>query len=286
MATILEVAGALSKAITPSERLPAAMYEIAAKYLKNFGYLDDLTTAKPAEVTAVVKEAQETLNVTPDGKVGPITIKQMEVLPRCGCSDTQSARGELNRWAPSKSGALSYHIVNYVPNFSKQRSEDLLVQAWTAWEKVCGIRLVRKKSTSADIIIDCSASRQEEFGTVGNVLAWAELPQGENTRQLLMKFDLAENWVDDPNLDGMLFLNVATHEFGHLIGEDHTQIKGELMFPIYSRGIWLPQGQYDIPQAVLRYGQSAAPPTPAPVPDDLSNRVRVTIDGKVYRLTL
>lgn len=257
-------------------------------YLSRFGYLDDLADGVDELVTRI-KSAQEVLGLTPDGVAGEVTLKAMKTVPRCGMKDVARIGGQTNQWLRSKANSgISYHVVRYVGGISAAKQEAILMQAWENWEKVCGVKLIRRKSTDADIIIDASASRQEEFGDAGNVLAWAYLPQGSShTGQLIMKFDLAETWIDDPSLRGILMLNVATHEFGHLLGLDHTQIAGELMYPTYDARISAPKPRYDIPQVVGRYGLPEGKPTnPTNPPGGGEPRVegRIKIEGIDYEL--
>jgi len=238
------------------------------RYLKAFGYIDPNPTGP--QLVYAVRDAQSILGVKTDGILGHVTYKAMQLTPRCGCSDTlavtQGRTGRvpatnLNKWGKKK---ISYTVVNYVRQIPKLQQEEILVQAWESWEAVCGIQLTRVNSRqSADIIIDASASRNEEFGTAGNVLAWAYLPQGPNhNRQLLMKFDLAEQWITDARAAGILFLNVAAHEFGHLLGLGHTRTRAQLMFPTYNRTVSKPQNAWDIPQVRARYGEATNVPPP------------------------
>lgn len=257
-------------------------------YLKAFGYLtgiaDDIS-----DIVARIQQAQAVLNVPATGVIDDVTIKAMEMTPRCGHPDYQAASGSLNMWLKSKAqNGLTYHIVRYVNGLTTQEQEDAIARSFTAWEKVSRLRTYRKNSTDADIIIDASASRNEEFGTAGNVLAWAYLPQGDAwTGQLIMKYDLAERWVLTTSGNGfeILIETVTKHECGHLWGLDHTQTKGQLMYPIYDPLITGPQKGYDIDQIVARYdAPETVPPADNPFDGNPFDGTVITRNGKFYKI--
>lgn len=258
-------------------------------YLTTFGYL---SSDYEEDIVPAIKQAQKIVGIRPTGLVDDVTYKALMHTPRCGCSDASSSNAykqfakQLNKWG---SNEISYTVRSYVRNIPQAKQEEILIRAWESWEKVCGIRLTRVRSeASADIVIDSSSSRKEEFGTAGNVLAWAQVPQGQNhSRKLIMKFDLAENWSDDVRKPGILLEAVACHEFGHLLGIYHTNVRGELMYPTYSRAVITPQRKYDIPQALSRYpgkGLGDGGTTPPPTGGDHTITGEVFIDSIPYRL--
>ena len=270
-------------------RLNLAMSAEVAAYMTLFGYLDKSSTFGEIKsyLPDMIKSAQGILGLSQDGEVGEVTHKSMMTTPRCGCLDVQRiGLSNTNQWFKRKAKeGLSYHIVRYVRGLSESLQEDIFIRAWSSWERVCGVKLIRRRDTNADIIIDAGASRREELGTVGNVLAFAYLPQGDrHTRQLLCKFDLAETWIDDPRMRGILLENVAAHEFGHLLGEGHTRIRGELLYPTYDKRVKHPQPQYDIPAAVLRYDSPVDPNPIPPDDDDVKIEGSIRIDGISYEL--
>jgi len=251
---------------------------IALSYLSKF-YGLDLNSQDPSVIKTEVKNAQAIFSLSPTGIIDEQLIKAIQTIKRCGYQDKlklvniEQAR-IINRWDPDQ--PVTYFVNGYVPGLSPDEQEKIFAKAWNSWEKYSPtMRVIRTDSAqSANIIIDASSSRAEEFGSVGNVLAWAQLPIGDRFRgKLLVKFDKAENWRTT-SLDA-----VATHEFGHLWGLEHTNILNELMYPIYNPDVTSPQAKYDIPQFQLRYGSQTPPPPTADIPD-----IIVIVNNKRYPL--
>lgn len=280
---INEVAEAIRTLAPAGEKLDEASAQKFARYLSDFGYL--LGMLQLAELPERIKAAQANLLVEPDGWAGEETYKAARKRPRCGNPDVHriGVPGHLDQWLKDKATSgqgITYHFRRYVNGLSPERQEQSAVEWLTKIEKVSGIRFHRLRSDQADIIYDASASRQEEFGTVGNVLAWAYKPNGPGHRtQLLCKFDLAENWSVELHRD------TGLHETGHLCGLDHCQIPREMMFPSIQEGIHDLGPRFDIPQLQQRYGQPASVPVPTPAPAPAGVNIGGTINGQQYRLT-
>jgi matrix metalloproteinase-11 (stromelysin 3) len=86
-----------------------------------------------------------------------------------------------------------------------------------------------------------------------------------------MRFDLDEAWAKNPGGGRIGLLHVACHEFGHLIGLEHSQTPGQLMNPFYTPRISRPQAE-DAARAKKYYGPAretpSAPSPGAPSPDN------------------
>lgn len=222
----------------------ARMGEIATYALKKYGYLD----VYPRMDTAV-KAFQKNYGLKQDGKIGPVTIRNME-RPRCGFPDVFNEDNEemqrflavtRTKWNKSE---LTYYVDKYAPKkLGKSAQLALLKQAFASWEQV-PIKLKFKQTNqpgSADIIISCEQGRKFGFDGRGGTLAWAYVPQGDD-RQLFLVFDYDEIFVDQVSSYGEIrYLNVAAHEIGHTLGLLHTQKEDQLLFFAYSQNISSPQ---------------------------------------------
>jgi len=223
----------------------------ALEYLKYYGYL-----SKENDISKAVQLFQKFANITIDGEIGPQTLGNMTVK-RCGVADfdveSLNYRRSMSKWNKKK---LVYYIKGWLGGtISRLQQRAIIRQAWYNWERVCDIHLYETFSASqANIIIDIGSGPTQHFDGPGGTLAWAYLPRG-NDKQLLMRFDAQEKWAKTNSKAGVLLLNVAAHEFGHLLGLDHSDRKGALMAPFYNPRIFKPQSADDVTRIQMRYGK-------------------------------
>lgn len=284
--------------------------EYAAEWLARYGYLQTAATvilsASFSPIMAVVQlqsalsQMQMIAGLKPTGHLDNDTLNMM-YRPRCGVVDVFA--DDVRRMvleAKWRKGSLSYFIDAYVTGLSQSDQDDLLKVAWQQWQDVCGIRLQRVASkTTADIVISTGKGRAQGMDGPSGTLAWAQLPPG-NDQQLLMRFDIDETWTNNqiqlmkmhndaamtgaiawaelPATRGIQYLNVACHEFGHLLGLDHSRIASALMAPYYAVGISKPQSNDDIPRIQALYGPAVTPMPPLPPINPSRVKARIDID--------
>lgn len=223
----------------------------AIDYLKYYGYLDRVVDISVRDIYAAVKNFQEFSNINLDGEIGPQTLGMMS-QKRCGVRDKAFLGRRISKWNKKE---LTYYIQGWIGgSMSKLEQRAILRQAWYNWERVCDIHLYETNSKNANIIIDIGQGAIHDFDGPGGTLAWAYLPRG-NDSQLLMRFDLGETWAKLDSRKGILLLNVAAHEFGHLLGLDHSNKKNALMAPFYNPKVGKPQAADDITRVQMRYGK-------------------------------
>lgn len=181
--------------------------------------------------------------------------------PRCGCIDAQNL-GE-SFWGLK---TVPWGVSSFPTGLTQDRVIAIYTQAFAQWSAVCGLQFKQVDANQANIVIGTGRGARANFDGKNGTLAWAYLPSGRNfTGRVEVRFDLDESWVDNPQAQGILLLNVACHEFGHAIGLSHNSVKNNLLNPYYSPGISKPQGE-DIRQVVSLYGKPVAAPAPNPTP--------------------
>lgn len=278
-------------------RATEAEIAFAIRRLSHFGWIDAAASQHAALVRGV-KGFQKLTGLKTDGIIGPKTIKVL-ARSRCGHPDvvrpgTMAQR--VKEWSERRAArwkktALKWFMAKFVVELSQERQLQLYQQAWDAWSAVCGIRAERTTDKGkADVIASVGSGARSDFDGPGGTLAWAYLPDGDDfDGQLTMMFDQGETWTDvDGNPNAILYLNVACHEIGHLIGLDHSRKSSALMAPYYDPRVAAPQKVDDVPRAQLLYGPATSPaPPPVPAPPDMHFKLRVQmeIDSVELKLT-
>lgn len=279
----------------PDERVA----RFSLSYLDAFGYFkDELAEWQDinlGDIANAIGQFQGMFGLKRTKTLDIKTVRAMEA-PRCGCPDIvrdrhvcakglkRAVNASLPRW---RKQGVSYTIADYLPGIQKADQDRVVAQAFSAWTKYGNLDVFPAVSGTPDIVISYGRGQQSNFDGPGGTLAWAYLPNGSD-QQLLMRFDLDESWSLTPQQRGILILNVATHEFGHLLGLDHSRVQGALMAPYYNAAIDAPQQNDDIPRFQARYGERTTPlppPPPVPQPADkvlvaLTGDCRVTLNGR------
>lgn len=256
-------------------------HEWLQSYLEQFGYLLPNELNDEDAVSDALLELQRLLDLPVTGQPDCQTLRALRMTPRCGCSDAARMGAEDARWRKTD---LTYRIVGWVGGLSQDVQRALLREAWDSWQAVADITLTETTDARPDIVIDVGQGRGDNFDGAQGTLAWAYLPPG-NDSQLLMKFDLAESWTASPAQRGILFKNVACHEFGHLLGLDHSKAKGALMAPFYAPAVDRPQPHDDVTRIQGLYGPPRRPPEPPTTPPSGRETI-IRIKGDVQSIEI
>ncbi len=266
------------------------------QYLKKFGYLARTDSLTLTDIKEAIHKFQLLLGLMPDGLVGPKVLAGIS-LPRCGCPEhfTAEAREQLTKWGVND---LTYYIQSRDTDLSPELWDGIIGKAFQQISDVCNLRFKRTTtSNSANIIVSTGRGRGDNFDGSSGTLAWAELPRSTVYKgQLLCKFDLDELWTDAGR--GIRLLNVATHEFGHIVGLTHSSVKTALLAPFYDPEVSKPQLNDDIIRLQGLYGKpehepQPAPkptpvpqPTPNPVPSPTDGELTITIKGNIKDINI
>lgn len=245
--------------------------EVASWLVKTLVRYGHLETERPKHVRAERLEAkvrralasyQQYLGMEPTGELTP-QFENAAKVRRCGCPDVMQQKkyraSQLNR-------KIKYAVTGFVGGISQADQGDLIAAAWASWQAHADFEVTRVNS-GAHVNIYTGQGRRDDFDGSGGTLAYANLGPFLTTQRqaMLCRFDLDERWLKSLTGSGVLFLNVAAHEFGHLLGLDHSQVSAALMAPFYNQKIDTPQGNDDVPRVQRVWGGAKTPP-PAPTP--------------------
>lgn len=273
------------------ERASYSELKFNLDYLQYYGYLGSPDASRGIEqVSEAVENFQRFFGLEATGDLDVVTSRAM-LIPRCGVPDVQPLKVQLQgkeppaeaKWRKKK---LTYYVEQYVHQIPPSVQDDIIRTAWQSWEHVADIKLEQVSSGTPDIVIRTGRGRRSQFDGPGNTLAWAYLPPGDDS-QLEMRFDLDEFWVVDLGVSAreIRMLNVAAHEFGHLLGLEHSNVQSALMAPFYAPGLDKPQDRDDIPRIVALYGKPTVEPPPTD-PDKPKEKLIIEIDGVIDRINI
>jgi hypothetical protein len=282
LSTLIALAGAFGRHLPEVKRV--------AEYLTHYGYIDPRFLAVGITIHERIEHIKRALalfqsiaGVNANGEIDVQTLAKM-TEPRCGCTDAQRSLVSIEeaRWRKNR---LTYFVAAYVRGISQSDQDDLIRLAWNDWQAAADVVLTPVMSQQgADIVISTGRGPSQGMDGGGGTLAWAFLPNGSD-QQLLMRFDIDERWVAGNPQGGILFRNVACHEFGHLLGLDHSRTSSALMAPFYSAIIISPQANDDIPRIRQLYGAAQTPVPPPPTPAPPVGTLAVKIEAAGYKPT-
>ncbi|QTD56860.1 matrixin family metalloprotease [Parasphingorhabdus cellanae] len=234
-------------------------------YLRHYGYLQErfgtLHEGEYDDATGrAVRLFQNCFGLPASGLMDQATLCEM-TKPRCGFADILpiGAFTAVSRWEKSE---LTYKFNSFSTKMAQADIERDVAAAFDLWSEQCDLQF----SLSADNIVDIDIQfatgehgDESPFDGPSGVLAHAYFPP-PNGGPLAgdTHFDDDENWTCNvSDTQGIDFLTVAAHEFGHAIGLGHSRQRGALMFPSYS-GTQRFLAQDDIAGCQSLYGPPSA----------------------------
>ncbi|XP_046456168.1 uncharacterized protein LOC124203539 [Daphnia pulex] len=254
---------------------PIDSAEEAARYLGRFGYLErgpqdsSYSESVSAEsFRSAIEDFQSFAGLKITGKLDEAT-KELMNKPRCGVPDRirpGSSRTRPKRFAlegshwPKKK--LTYKIKKYTPDMSPPVVDREIARAFEIWANVTDLAFVHVKNTSANVDIDILFAIGEHDGEHGNcddpfidgpggTLAHAAHPINGGDAH----FDESETWTLD-SVKGTNLFQVATHEFGHSLGLEHTNNTAAVMYFAYEYRSDFKLDKDDIEGVQELYGQN------------------------------
>lgn len=276
-----------TEAIVGSDATMGAIPGDGREWLELYGYVG--AGAKDADLDRAVDLVRKEYGLKPGGGWDEKLKRAIASTRRCGVTAAAFNVNYIPRWGKLD---LNYFIGEYVDELTRNDVDALIAEAFHRWERVCGLRFTQVSDPAlTDLRFGVGRGRRAGFDGPSGTLAYAFSPGSSNYLgpALDLRFDLDETWVKDPRDPGILLLQVAGHEIGHLIGHNHFMQPRQWMNALYNPAIDTPQS-YEAAASVQLYGPSRAviiPTTPVPTPTTPVSPsgvdVQVKIGNAVYQ---
>ncbi|KPP70783.1 hypothetical protein Z043_110357 [Scleropages formosus] len=206
--------------------------------------------------------------------------------PRCGVPDFPDREGPLRqrrfvlfgeRWPKTD---LTYRILRYPwQHMSRDKVRSVLQEALRVWSDVTPLTFTEVNSGKADIVIDFARYWHGDnlpFDGPGGILAHAFFPRTQ--REGDIHFDFDEIWTVGNNM-GTDLLQVAAHEFGHVLGLQHSLEPGAIMSPFYTFTYPLELSEDDKRGIQYLYGTRPQPTVLLPITTE-TNEIAFSAEGR------
>jgi hypothetical protein len=194
-------------------------------------------------VLGAVEIFQRTFGLFPEGKIdgllGKKTFGRLNQLFK-GCTGSLSNQPDLDASSAGRRAAethekgkntnvIFYFVDKTLRDGVKGEVADVdesVADAWQLWQFRCKIKCVQSFFPSdSNVIID-----MKSLGGEGGTLGESHVGGPGLTTQLRCTMDLDEDWSNETR-----FLAALCHEFGHILGLDHSSNPNDLMSPFLKK---------------------------------------------------
>lgn len=211
----------------------------AKKYLLRYGYLDKFSVGEE-ELKDSIARLQYFANLKQTGTLDAATLKQM-TIPRCGLGDPkikiQRSRRYVHQGSYWRKNFLTWRLEGRGRTLDRETIRKVMKKAFTYWSDITNLDFKEVNGNDPDIWVKFVTRYHNDpyaFDGRGGTLAHAFYPHNNVGLSGDVHFDDDEDYTyKSPR--GRNLLWVATHEIGHSIGLDHSNVREAVMYPWYTK---------------------------------------------------
>lgn len=214
-------------------------FKVVQDFLQRFGYLR-ANTFKSNQLDDATAEGlarfQQRHGLTTTGTFDNQT-REMMTTHRCGMADLDSGVAFVARCSwPNPN--LTFAFEDGTNDVAGAGEFQAVRNAFATWAAAAPLTFTEVGRTqNPDIAIDWRPANDPDYSMVGGVLAHADYPPGcgvvTNTLPKPIHFDDSEHqWVVGAVVNSFDVETVGLHELGHILGMEHSDVAGSVMFPV------------------------------------------------------
>lgn len=216
-------------------------FKAVQDFLQRFGYLR-ANTFKNNQLDDTTAEGlaryQQRHGLAPTGTFDDQTREKM-TTHRCGMADLDAGVDFVARCSwPNPN--LTFAFEDGTNDVAGAGEFQAVRNAFATWAAAAPLAFAEVGRTqNPDVAIDWRPANDPDHSMVGGVLAHADFPPGcgviTNALPKPVHFDDSEHqWVVGAVVNGFDVETVGLHELGHILGLQHSDVAGSVMFPTVS----------------------------------------------------
>ncbi len=208
-------------------------------FLTKFGYLEKSSFKKnqlDTNTSNALKKYQEFNNIEITGDFNDETRSIMQ-LSRCGLSDIQDSDNlSFSVRCGWNKKQIHYTIGNVTNDVPKADAIQAIKNAFNTWENASSITFIEVlPNENPDILVEWREAIEDDYDMSGNVLAHADFPLDcsiiTDKFPLPLHFDDTEHsWCIGAFVNQFDIETIALHEIGHILGLQHSNVQGSVMY--------------------------------------------------------